>query len=177
MYNTTFSNVSPVPISPPFLRSRDKAQLGQLRNTLFIVVCPLDCTPSLTEMNRTIEACEGFSLVLECSTEEAASTVFRGNLLNCSNSDDAVTLLHSRFDTPNGTIGTCNNGKVRAHSLPVDNSSNCYTSLLCVMVSLDMVGNTIRCVHDNGTTEENIGNYTISQNTTVTTINPFTGNL
>ena len=177
MYNTTLSNVSPVSISPPFLRSRDKAQLGQLRNTLFIVVCPLDCTPSLIEANKTIEACERFSLVLECSIEGAGSTVFKGNLFNCNSSDDAVTLLHSRFDTPNGINGTCNNGKVLAHSLTVNNSSNCYTSLLCVMVSPDLVGNTIRCVHDNGIREENIGNYTISQNTKVTTINPFTGNL
>ena len=127
-------------------------------------------------MNRTTEACEEFGLVLECSIEGTGSTVFEGDLLNCSNSDNTVTLLHSRFDTLNGAKGICNNGKVLAHSLSVNISSNCYTSLLCIMVSPDMVGITIRCVHDNGTGEENIGNYTISQNTTVTTINPFTGN-
>ena len=89
-----------------------------------------------------------------------------------------IILLHSRFDdVPNGTNGTCNNGKVLAYSLPINNSNNCYTSLLCVMVTPAMAGKTVECTHDNGTKTQNIGNYSIPPNTAAATINPFTGNM
>ena len=100
--------------------------------------------------------------------------MFKGDLLNCSNTNDDIALLHSRFD--NGTNGTCNDDKILGQSLLVNVSSNCYTSLLCIMVSPDMVGKSIRCVHDNGMTEEDIGNVSIPSSTTATTTH-LTGNL
>ena len=57
---------------------------------MLVVICPLDCTPSLTEVNRTTAMCEGFSLVLECSTEGPGSTVFKGDLLNCKESHNEI---------------------------------------------------------------------------------------
>ena len=102
------------------------------------------------------------------------STVFQGNLLNCSSKCNEIILLRSRFTTPTGTNGTCNNGKVVGYSLTVYNSSNCYTSLLCIMVNSDMVGKTVECVQDNGTATKEIGNFIIPPNTTMT---PPTGNV
>ena len=100
-------------------------------------------------------------------------TVFQGNLLNCSPNE--IALLHSRFNSSNGTNGTCNNGKVQGQSLPIDVLSNCYTSLLCIMVTPDMVGKTIICAHDNGTSTVEIGNYSVQPNTAITTTT-LTGN-
>ena len=160
--------LSPVPILSISLGSRDEAQLGQVRNTLFIIVCPSDCIPSFNLSNKTTEACEGFSLVLECSTRGIGATVFEGDLLNCSNTDNDIALLHNRFT--NGTNGTCNDDKILGQSLSINDSSNCYTSLLCIMVSPDMVGKNIRCVHDNSETGlKEIGNFSIPSNTTATT--------
>ena len=101
--------------------------------------------------------------------------MFEGDLLNCTNADDDIPLLHSRFN--NGTSGTCNNETILGYSLPVNDSGNCYTSLLCITVSPDMVGKTIRCVHDNGTRVKEIGNFSIPPTcNTMATITPITGN-
>lgn len=78
-----------------------------------------------------------------------------------------------------GARATCNNGKVCAQSLPPHDQEPCYTSQLHVMVSLDMIGKTIECIYDNGTTTEEIGNFTIDQCNTMTIIKvaPSTGKL
>jgi hypothetical protein len=85
--------------------------------------------------------------------------VFKGNLLNCSSNE--IALLHNRFDSSSGENGTCNDGKVLGQSLPTDVSGNCYTSLLCTMVTPDMVGKIVICASDNGTAENEIGNFTV----------------
>ena len=125
------------------------------------------------------ETCQGFSLLLECSAEGEGSTVFQGNPLNCISSNNEITLLHSRFNTDTGNNTTCNDGKILGYSLPVDNSSNCYISQLCIMVTPDMIGKTIRCAYDDGTTATEIGNFSIERmqchTMTVTTISPTTG--
>lgn len=144
---------------------------------MLIAICPPGCISSFRVLSNTTEVCQGFSLVLECSTKGEGSTVFNGNLLNCSRLNE-IALLHSRFNTPTGTSGTCNNGKVLGYSLPVDNSSNCYTSLLCIMVTPDMIEKSIRCAHDNGTAIKEIGNISIEITQccrTVITITPTTG--
>ena len=131
---------------------------------MLVVICPLDCTPSLTEVNRTTAMCEGFSLVLECSTEGPGSTVFKGNLLNCKKSHNEIVLLHSRFNTTNGTSGTCNNGTTLGYNLPFNTSNNCYISQLCIKTTQDVVGKAIRCIYDSNVlvSEREVGNYTIT---------------
>ena len=171
---TSIIVLSPVPTRSISIGPRDKAQPGQVWNTLFIIVCPSDCIPSFKLSNTTTEACKGFSLVLECSTRGKGATVFKGDLLNCSNTNNDIDLLHSRFD--NGTNGTCNDDKILGQSLSTNDTSSCYTSLLCIMVSPDMVGKNVRCVHDNGMTEEDIGNFSIPSSTTATTTTHLTGN-
>ena len=77
-----------------------------------------------------------------------------------------------------GASGTCNSGRVRGHSLPINDSEPCYTSQLHVTVSTDMIGKRITCVDDNGATTNEIGNFVIEQchATIVTTIiAPSTG--
>ena len=106
--------------------------------------------------------------------------MFQGNIFNCNNSDDQIALLHSRFNTINGASGTCNNNKIHGYSLPVDTSSNCYISQLNITVSQDMIGKTIQCVYDDGTTTKEVGNFSIEEtqcHTTVMTVSPTTGKL
>ena len=108
--------------------------------------------------------------------------MFQGNLFNCSSSDDQIALLHSRFNTINGRAnGTCNNNKIHGYSLSVDTSSNCYISQLNITVSQDMIGKTIQCVYDDGTTTKEVGNFSIEETQcytrTVMTVSPTTGKL
>jgi hypothetical protein len=146
-------------------------QIQYALNYTVTVVCSPDCTQSFRLSNRT-EFCEEFSLVLECSTVKTAIlTAFQGNLLGCNE----IVLLHTRFNSPNGTNGTCNSEKVLGLSLPTDVSGNCYTSLLCIMVPPDIVGETVTCISDDGTTMKEIGNYSVPSSTKTTTITPFTG--
>ena len=158
--------------------SKDEAKLSSLRTMWFTVVCCLDCTPCFKLLSSiSMEACPGFNLLLECNTEGPVSTVYNGTLMNCNTSNNEIALLHNRFNQENRT---CNNGKV--WGLPVNDSGNCYTSLLCIMFTQDMVGKTVRCVHDNGTRTVEIGNYLIppilfNTTATCTTITPTAGNL
>ena len=140
----------------------------------------LDCVSSFSALHQTTEACLGDTLTFECSTERAIATVFQGDLLDCNVTFNEIVLLHSRFNnTPAGASGTCNSGRIRGYSLPINDSEPCYTSQLHVTVSPDMTRKSIKCVDDNGTIAEEVGNYLIEQChvTTVTTIAPSTGKL
>ena len=102
--------------------------------------------------------------------------MFQGDLLDCH----GIILLYNRFSSmPAATSETCNNGRVRGYSLPINDSEPCYTSQLHVMVSPDMIGKRITCAYDSGVTLTEVGNYSIEQchTTTVTTIATFTGKL
>ena len=97
--------------------------------------------------------------------------MFKGDLLEC-NVDDELVLSHNRFK--NGTNGTCNNGKILGQSFTDDSSSNCYVSWLCMMISPDIVGKTVRCVHDDGTTTEVIESLLIVVQTNTATVTTTT---
>ena len=117
-------------------------------------------------------------MTFECSIAEiVGTTVFQGEFLDCSSSNEIV-LLHSRFKNMTASV-ICNDGKVRGYSLSANDSEPCYTSQLQVMVSPDIIGRSITCAYDNGITEEEIGNYSFEQChiTTVTTIARSTGKL
>ena len=130
-----------------------------------------DCIQSFGLSNRTTEICEGFSLVLECSNEKTMKlTVFQGDLLNCSSKDNEIPLLHSRFNSSIGTNGTCNNNMVLGQSLPIEVSRSCYISLLCIMVTPDVVGKTITCASDDGIATNTIGDFLVPSSTKPTTI-------
>ena len=88
------------------------------------------------------------------------ATVWRGTALNCTMSDHEIVLLHSRFESNTGTLRICNNGAIVGRSLRVENNSS-YTSQLNVTVSSDMIGESIECAHDHGTTDT-IGSSTLT---------------
>ena len=143
--------------------------------TILIVIHFLGCMSSFNQLNQTTEACLGNTLTFECSTAGGSgSTVFQGDLLDCNR----IVLLHSRFSNMSAATRSCNSGRVRGYSLPINDSEPCYTSRLHVMVSPDMIGKNIICVDDNGTTTNEIGNFSIEQcHTAITTIAPSNGKL
>ena len=101
------------------------------------------------------------TLTFECTVVGGFGTVWRGLAFDCENSNNEITLLHSRF--VNGTIGTCNNDSIIGRSIG-DENGTCFTSQLSVTITPDIIGNTIECIHDDyehvNTTV--VGSFTIS---------------
>ena len=78
--------------------------------------------------------------------------MFKGDFIDCSNGE--LVLLHSRYNTT--TNVTCNNKQILAQGIGVVN--NTYISQLQVrLTSYAFNGNSISCIHDNGTEENKIG--------------------
>lgn len=163
----------------------DEANKTNMQFTMLTAIHLSDCVhvSSFNRLNETTQARLGSNLVFECSitVETVGSTVFLGGILDCNSSSNEIILIHSRFNMSTGTSKTCNNGKVVGYSLPVYNSNNCYTSLLRITVTQDMIGKSITCVYDNGRTTKEIGSFSMEEiqcyTTTVTTITPSTGKL
>jgi hypothetical protein len=61
------------------------------------------------------------TLTFECTVVGGSGTIWRGSAFDCENSNDEITLLHSRF--ANRTIGTCNNGTIVGRDIRIDNDT------------------------------------------------------
>ena len=75
------------------------------------------------------------------------NTVWTGDALDCPNTNNDITLIHSRFTVNGSAYGECNNGAITAQS----NSSGAegvYCSFLSVIVSADLNGKFITCLHN-----------------------------
>jgi hypothetical protein len=94
--------------------------------------------------------CPGDTLTYECTIVGEKSTVWSGNAFICPSINNDIVLLHSRFESENGTSSSCNNGDIVGRSLAVE--GNNYTSQLNVTIAPDTAGNTVECISDNGTT-------------------------
>ena len=106
--------------------------------------------------------CLGSQITLECSILEnrTVATVFRGSAFNCSESRDEIILLH----TEENPTKSCNDGLIFGYTKPRRNGDWLHTTVLNVNLTSDIIGSTITCSYDNGTTEEVIGNYTLILN-------------
>ena len=109
--------------------------------------------------------CLGYNVMFECTVfgGYGVTTVWKGTAFNCSNGLNEISLIHSRFPTEEGAHGSCNNGKIKGQSLWIEN--NYYISQLNVLVSFEMLGETIECIHDDGIKEDLIGRITITSTT------------
>lgn len=114
---------------------------------------------SLTLKNNCI--CPGYTLIFaECTVDGGPgdSTVWKGSAFDCSSND--IPLVHSRFASSPKAAGECNNGSIEAHGLRVQD--NCYTSQLNISVTPNLIGKTIKCVHDNLTAEIVVGTLRVT---------------
>lgn len=112
--------------------------------------------------------CVGDIITYECSVIGGTSTVFRGSGFNsyCFNSNNEITLLHSRFPQSNdsdarlnATGTSCNNGAIMARSVKVENGT--YISRLDITFNNKLYGKTISCFYDNGTAAISVGNVSL----------------
>ena len=94
--------------------------------------------------------CPGDILTYECTVVGELSTVWTGNAFFCQSKNNEITLLHSRFESENGTSNSCNNGAIVGRSFGVQ--GNNYTSQLSVTITPETAGKTIICIGDDGTT-------------------------
>ena len=106
--------------------------------------------------------CLGSQITLECSILEnrTVATVFRGSAFNCSESHDEIILLH----TEENPTKSCNDGLIFGYTKPRINGDWLHTTVLNVNLTSDIIGSTITCSNDDGSTEKEIGNYTVIQN-------------
>ena len=123
------------------------------------------CKQMLMAINssRCASYCPGNILIFECTVLGGGSTVFGGSAVICND----IILLHSLFNTTNGTSKSCENKTAVGQSLSAEDS-NCYTSQLNITVTSDVYGRSINCYHDNGTTEKLVGSHTIPVPSTTT---------
>ena len=128
-----------------------------------MVVLLTECIPHLRELATNDCDCQRNSVKFECSVLGGTATVFQGNALNCGATSNEISLLHSRFNTTNGS---CNDGVIVAQSISIEN--NCYTSTLNItFVSPNLIGRMIKCIRDDGTTSALIGTISVPSEASV----------
>ena len=74
------------------------------------------------------------------------ATVWKGSVFDCTNSNNEIVLLHSRYNTSIGHNRSCNGGSIVVQYDKVEGDS--YTSLLTVFVNREMINGSIECLHD-----------------------------
>ena len=103
-------------------------------------------------------------MTFECIVIGTGATVFQGSAIKseCESSSNEIILLHSRYNLTDGAIATCKNGSIVGKSLRVDDYKHCYVSHLDLSFSSDLIGKTVKCIYDNGTSEIVVGSHIIS---------------
>ena len=108
----------------------------------------------------------------ECTVMSGShgATIFRGNpssFYDCtgdSNNPTEIVFHHSQFN--NSLQSTCNNGTVVGQSL--SNDGTYHKSQLNITVTSELIGDTIKCVHDNGTHRDIVGQSKMNNTGTCT---------
>ena len=112
--------------------------------------------------------CPGDVVIYECTVQSVfgGATVFRAkppsSFVSCTGirSQEELILPHSQFIwSQHGVKKTCNNDTVISQILNTENGT--YTSQLSITVTSELIGITIECVNDNGTSRHGVGSSTI----------------
>ena len=117
--------------------------------------------------------CLGYPQTYVCAVigEPEGITVWQGSAFNCTSGE--ISLFHDRYESDEGAFGDCNNGDIVGRSLRVNSIDNnnstvmSYVSQLSVTVSSNIIGKSIECIHDDGTTQTPtvVGHSTITATT------------
>ena len=84
----------------------------------------------------------------------------KGSAFDCIGNE--IALIHGIGQVGSNTTiaaGECNNKSIQAQIIRV--KGNCYTSQININVNDDMIGKTVKCVHDNDT-ETVVGTLTLA---------------
>ena len=103
------------------------------------------------------------NLTYECTTFGTGTTLWRGTAFNCAGQGNKITLRHSLFTQDRGATDFCNSGNITGYSLRAHN--NFYTSQIVVLFTSNLIGRSVQCVYDSGSTEEVIGSSIIRTET------------
>lgn len=101
----------------------------------------------------------GYNLTFQCTTIGPGNTIWTGSAFDCANNNQEISLQHSLFSSHGGVSQKC--GNFTGYSLSVEN--NRYTSQVSVPFSLDLIRQSIECIHDNPRVV--VGNSSISVTT------------
>ena len=101
---------------------------------------------------------EGDTVVYQCTVTDITmgglSTIWQGTALDCSDTGNVISLLHSQYGM--SFTQSCSNGALVDEG--IGNIGNDYMSQLSVMATSDLNGTTIECIRTPSTA---IGNDTI----------------
>ena len=118
---------------------------------------------AFSQLNFSGPVCLGDTLTFECTVIGGASTVWKGSIFECSTTNNEIPFLHNRFNsTTIATTKSCNDGAIVALGLDIED--NRYTSHLNVTINSNMTGKKVKCAHDDGTSSDVVGYYTINKN-------------
>ena len=84
--------------------------------------------------------------------------MWRGSFFNCPSENNEVAFCHSQLIA--GAMETCTNGSIVGQSLSSDNGH--FTSQLTVRVNPDIIGRTLTCEHDDGSSILPVGSVKMS---------------
>lgn len=95
--------------------------------------------------------CPGYEVIYECTVNATIGEqiVWGGTAVNCSESSGHITLIQP---VNKDKERICNNGSVVARI--VNKNNGYYTSQLRVMVSPNLIGQTVQCNHNRHTTSD-----------------------
>lgn len=99
-------------------------------------------------------------MTYECTVESTrgGATILKGNFIECCGSNELI--LHHKADSE-GIIVSCNNNTITGQSVGVENNTY-FTSQFNISFSTTLIGETIECIHDNGTFTSPAGNSIIN---------------
>ena len=104
--------------------------------------------------------CEGNNVTYECTVFGNGATIWKGTALNCSLTNNELTVFHTINFTSQRPPPPCNNGAITVHAIGAENGS--YTSQITIQVSDELNGTTVVCAHDDGTLSTEIGSAIIT---------------
>jgi hypothetical protein len=99
-------------------------------------------------------SCIGDILTFECTIMTGKGTIWRGSAFDCASSGNEIVLFNSSVGDE-----TCNNEKITGQVIKREGDN--FTSQLNVILSSNLMGQTIECVSDNGSQRTPIFNTTL----------------
>lgn len=96
--------------------------------------------------------CPQHIMTYNCKVAGNGFTVWRGSAFDCVLSGNEIILSHSSFGP--GAIRTCNDGHIVGRSLSMIN--NTFTSQLDVNVTSQLIGKSVECLYETGSSPATI---------------------
>ena len=112
----------------------------------------------LTKLSTTGCLCPGDVVTYKCTTVKVTTMIWRGSVFSVLCPRDVQELVVVYQDITfqdSGYIASCNGGAIRASSVRAETESAdlVYSSQLNVTLTSDMIGKSIKCFVDDGTSE------------------------